>query len=144
MIVVEKTFVIKGRPVKQWILLDANGKNLGRLATDIVKYLLGKHKPTFTPGVDMGDFVVIVNADKMKFTQKRLEDKTYNRHSGYPSGLKSYRLQEMLIRHPENVIQYAVWGMLPHNRMGKKILKRLKIYTTNEHPHEAQNPQPVA
>jgi len=141
---VEKTFVIKGRPVKQWILLDANGKNLGRLATDIVKYLLGKHKPTFTPGVDMGDFVVIVNADKMKFTQKRLEDKTYNRHSGYPSGLKSYRLQEMLIRHPENVIQYAVWGMLPHNRMGKKILKRLKIYTTNEHPHEAQNPQPVA
>lgn len=140
----EKTFVIKGRPVKQWILLDANGKNLGRLATDIVKYLLGKHKPTFTPGVDMGDFVVIVNADKMKFTQKRLEDKTYNRHSGYPSGLKSYRLQEMLIRHPENVIQYAVWGMLPHNRMGKKILKRLKIYTTNEHPHEAQNPQPVA
>jgi large subunit ribosomal protein L13 len=144
MIVVEKTYVIKGKPEKQWILLDANGKNLGRLATEIVRYLLGKHKPTFTPGVDMGDFVVIVNADKLEFTQKRLEEKFYNRHSGYPSGLKSYRLQEMLVRHPENVIQYAVWGMLPHNRMGKKILKRLKIYTSNEHPHEAQKPQSVA
>jgi len=141
---VQKTYVNKGKAESKWVLFDANGQSLGRLCTQIAETLLGKHKPNFAPGVDMGDFVVVVNATKLNFSQKQLDDKMYYRHSGYPGGLKTLTLREMLQKHPERVIRKAVWGMLPHNKFGRKILKRLKIYVGNEHPHEAQNPQPLA
>ena len=140
----EKTYVIKGKTEPNWLLVDANGQNLGRLATKIAYYLLGKHKPTFTPGVDMGDVVVIVNASKLRFSQKRLETKKYYWHTGYPGGIKSIGLKEQMEKYPERVIQHAVWGMLPHNKLGRKLMKRIKIYSGNEHPHVAQNPKPVA
>jgi len=140
---VQKTYVNKGKAEAQWVLFDANGQSLGRLCTQIAEILLGKHKTNFTPGVDMGDFVVVVNATKLNFTQKQLDDKMYYRHSGYPGGLKTLTLRDMLQKHPERVIRKAVWGMLPHNKFGRKIIKRLKIYVGNEHPHEAQNPQPL-
>jgi large subunit ribosomal protein L13 len=138
---VQKTYVIKGKPESQWVLFDANEQSLGRLSTQIAEILLGKHKPNYTPGVDMGDFVIVVNADKFDFSQKRLEDKLYHRHSGYPGGLRTVTLREMLQKHPDRVIRKAVWGMLPHNRLGRKLLKRLKVYVGSDHPHEAQKPQ---
>ena len=140
----EKTYVIKGKPENKWLLVDANEQSLGRLATQIAEYLLGKHKPEFTPGVDMGDFVVVINVEKLSFTQKRLDEKLYQHHSGYPGGLRTTRLREMLQKHPDRVIRKAVWGMLPHNRYGRKLLKRLKIYAGNQHPHEAQQPMLVS
>ncbi len=140
----EKTYVIKGKAESEWLLFDANEQVLGRLATRIAEALLGKHKPNFTPGVDMGDFVVVVNAEKLLLTQKRLDEKMYYRHSGYPGGLKEMNLREMLKKHPDRVIKRAVWGMLPHNRFGRKLLGRLKVYAGNEHPHEAQKPQLVS
>lgn len=143
MTAVERTYFIKGKAESNWILVDANDQNLGRFATKIAGFLLGKHKPEFTPGVDMGDFVVVVNVDKLRFTQKRLEEKIYYRHSGYPGGLKETKLRDMMQKHPDRVIRIAVKGMLPHNRLGRRLLKRLKVYAGNEHPHEAQNPQPV-
>jgi large subunit ribosomal protein L13 len=141
---VEKTYVIKGKAETNWILVDANDQGLGRLATQIAHYLMGKHKPTFTPGVDMGDAVVVINVSRLRLTQKRLEEKMYYRHSGYPGGLKTTSLKDMLARHPDRVIRAAVWGMLPHNRLGRVMLKRLKIYPGNDHPHQAQNPQAVS
>lgn len=140
----EKTYVIKGKTEPKWLLVDANGQSLGRLSTQIARYLLGKHKADFTPGVDMGDIVVVINAEKLRFTQKRLEDKKYYQHSGYPGGLRTLTLKEMLNRFPDRVIRHAVWGMLPHNSLGRQLMTRLKIYAGNEHPHEAQNPQPIA
>jgi large subunit ribosomal protein L13 len=140
---VEKTYVIKGEAQSEWILVDANSQSLGRLATQIAGYLLGKHKPNFTPGVDMGDHVVVINAEALSFTPKRLEEKMYHRHSGYPSGLTSIRLRDMLKTYPERVIRRAVWGMLPHNRFGRKLLKRLKVYAGSSHPHAGQSPQAV-
>ena len=139
----DKTFVIKGTPEANWILMDANGAGIGRLATQIVTYLLGKHKPTYTPGVEMGDFVVVINASKMQITGKRLDSKNYYRHSGYPGGLKTTNLRDQMKNRPDRVIRAAVWGMLPHNKVGRQLIKRLKIYSGNEHPHVAQNPQPV-
>lgn len=141
---VEKTYVIKGKPESKWVLMDASDQGLGRLSTQIACYLLGKHKPTYTPGVDMGDFVVVVNASKLRFTQKRLLEKIYYSHSGYPGGLKSVKLRDQLEKHPDRVIRHAVWGMLPHNKLGRRLLKRLKIFAGSEHDHQAQNPQPVA
>ena len=141
---VQKTYVNKGKAESNWVLFDANEQSLGRLSTQIAEVLLGKHKPNFTPGVDMGDFVVVVNVEKLNFTQKRLDEKMYYRHSGYPGGLKSLTLREMLQKHPERIIQKAVWGMLPHNRLGRKLLKRMKVYVGNDHPHEAQKPQPLS
>ncbi len=143
-----KTYYPKaGEIERQWYVIDANGQNLGRLATQIAAILLGKHKPTFTPGVDMGDFVVVINAERISVTGTRttskLDSKKYYRHSGYPGGLKVTSLREQLARHPERVIQKAVWGMLPHNRLGRKLLKRLKVYAGPEHPHVAQKPQPI-
>jgi large subunit ribosomal protein L13 len=141
---VEKTFYPKGKDKEEnWILVDANQQSLGRLATQIAHYLLGKHKAEFTPGV-AGDFVIVVNASALSFTEKRLDEKMYYRHSGYPGGLRSLTLRQMMDRYPERVISKAVWGMLPHNRLGRKLMRRLKVYAGNEHPHEAQNPQPVA
>ncbi|MHB8857451.1 MAG: 50S ribosomal protein L13 [Bellilinea sp.] len=141
---VDKTYVIKGKPETKWILVDAADQNLGRLATQIAAYLLGKHKPTFTPGVAVGDFVVVVNAGKLGLSEKRLDTKNYYRHSGYPGGLKTVGLREQIQTHPDRVIRAAVWGMLPHNKLGRILIKRLKVYGGAEHPHEAQTPEPVA
>ena len=141
---VDKTFVLKGKAESDWILVDANDQVPGRLATQIAHYLLGKHKPTFTPGVGMGDFVVVINASQLKVAAKRLDEKNYHKHSGYPGGLKTINMRDLMKKHPDRVIRQAVWGMLPHNRLGRALLKRLKVYAGNEHPHEAQKPQTVA
>lgn len=140
----EKTYVIKGKPESNWLLVDAKGQKLGRLATEITKYLLGKHKPTFTPGVDMGDFVVVINASELDIDQKRLDNKMYHRHSGYPGGLTSVSMRKQMETYPDRVIRAAVKGMLPQNKQNARLMKRLRIYAGSEHPHEAQNPEAVA
>lgn len=140
----QKTYVPKsGDVTHEWKLVDANGKNLGRLATQISIILLGKDKPTFTPGVDTGDYVIVVNAEHITVTGNKLDDKYYYRHTGYPGGLKKINLRDQLAKHPDRVIRQAVWGMLPHNRMGRKLLKKLKIYAGTDHPHQAQEPVQV-
>jgi large subunit ribosomal protein L13 len=126
---------------RTWHVVDAEGKTLGRLATQIANVLRGKHKPTYTPHVDVGDFVVVVNAEKVVVTGKKREDKVYWRHSGYPGGIRSRTLAEMLDRRPEEVLRKAVKGMLPRNRLARMQLKKLKIYAGPEHPHEAQKPE---
>jgi len=141
---VDKTYVPKGTVEPKWLLVDVNDQGLGRVATQISQYLLGKHKPEFTPGVEMGDFVVVINASHLRLTNKRMDDKSYNKHSGYPGGLKTVSLRTQLRIHPDRVIRAAVWGMLPHNKLGRQLIKKLKIYAGNEHPHEAQNPEKVA
>lgn len=141
---VEKTFVIKGKAESVWILVNADDQGLGRLATQISRFLLGKHKPTYSPGVDMGDFVVVVNATKLRLTNKRETSKMYHHHTGFPGGLKTISLRDQMKVRPDRVIRAAVWGMLPHNKLGRQLIKKLKIYAGNEHPHEAQNPQPFA
>lgn len=140
---VDKTFVIKGTPEAEWVLVDAADQGIGRLATQIAGFLLGKHKPTFTPGVEMGDFVIVINASQLKITGKRLDEKNYYHHSNYPGGLKTTSLRDQMKNRPDLVIRAAVWGMLPHNKVGRQLIKRLKIYAGNEHPHAAQNPHPV-
>ena len=140
----QKTYVPKsGEITHEWVLVDANGQNLGRLATQISTILLGKSKPTFTPGVDTGDYVVVVNAERITVTGKKLDDKYYYRHSGYPGGLKQINLRDQLAKHPDRVIRQAVWGMLPHNRLGRKLIKKLKVYAGPDHPHLAQDPKQV-
>lgn len=140
----EKTYVIKGKPESKWVLIDASNQSLGRLSTKIAMHLMGKHKPDFTPGVEMGDFVVVINVSQLALTQRLVTDKMYYHHSGYPGGLRTTSLRDMMISHPDRVIRAAVWGMLPHNKIGRKLLKRLKIYGGSEHPHAAQNPSLVA
>ena len=140
---VDKTFVIKGRPEANWLLVDATDQGIGRLATQIAGYLLGKHKPTYTPGVDMGDFVVVINASALEITNKRLDEKNYYHHSGYPGGLTTVNLRDQMKNRPDRVIRAAVWGMLPHNKLGRRLIKKLKIYAGGEHPHSAQQPQTV-
>jgi large subunit ribosomal protein L13 len=141
---VDKTFVPKGKVVSDWLLVDASGQPLGRLATQIAAYLLGKHKPMFTPGVEVGDFVVVVNARSVGVSSTRLEEKNYYHHSNYPGGLKTTSIRDQLKNHPDRVIRAAVWGMLPHNKMGRRLIKKLKVYGGTEHPHGPQNPQTVA
>jgi len=128
---------------RNWLLVDANGQTLGRLATQIADALRGKRKPTFTPHIDTGDFVVVINAEKIAVTGKKRDDKIYYRHSGYPGGLKTRTLDEMLERKPEDVIRLAVKGMLPKNRLARKQITKLKIYAGPEHPHQAQQPTPI-
>ncbi len=141
----QKTYIPKADDLNaEWVLVDANGQNLGRLASQIAVILLGKHKPTFTPGVSVGDFVVVINAEQISVTGNKLEDKFYYHHSGYPSGIKSISLRQQLEKHPDRVIRSAVWGMLPHNKFGRHIIDRLKIYAGSDHPHEAQQPKPLA
>jgi large subunit ribosomal protein L13 len=141
---VQKTYVPKPDEIThEWYLVDANDQNLGRLASEIAQILLGKHKSIFTPGVDTGDFVIVVNAERVSVTGNKMEDKFYYRHSGYPSGLKKISLKDQLARHPERVITRAVWGMLPHNKYGKRVLKKLKVYAGPDHPHGAQQPEPL-
>jgi large subunit ribosomal protein L13 len=128
---------------RNWLLVDAEGQTLGRLATQIADALRGKRKPTYTPHVDVGDFVVVVNAEKISVTGQKRQEKLYHRHSGYPGGLKTRTLNDMLERRPEEVIRLAVRGMLPKNRLARKQLTKLKVYAGPEHPHEAQKPQPM-
>ena len=128
---------------RNWLLVDAEGQTLGRLATQIADALRGKRKPTYTPHCDTGDFVVVVNAAKIKVTGNKLNDKIYYRHSGYPGGLRSRTLGEMLERRPEEVIRKAVKGMLPRNRLARQQLRKLKVYAGPAHPHEAQKPTPM-
>ena len=128
---------------RNWLVVDASGQTLGRLATQIADALRGKRKPQYTPHCDVGDFVIVVNADKISVTGRKLEQKRYYRHSGYPGGLRSRTLAEMLDRRPEEVIRKAVRGMLPRTRLGRAQLRKLKVYAGPEHPHEAQKPEPM-
>ena len=128
---------------RNWLLVDANGQNLGRLSTQLATLLRGKHKPEYTPHCDVGDFVVVINAEKISVTGKKREEKRYYRHSGYPGGIKSRTLNEMLDRRPEEVIRIAVKGMLPRNRLARKQINKLKVYAGTEHPHAAQLPTPI-
>ena len=139
-----KTYTAKPREIEQaWRLVDADGQILGRLATDIADTLRGKNKPAYTPHVDTGDFVIVVNAEKVRVTGKKLEQKIYYRHSGYPGGLRERTLAEQLARRPEEVIRKAVKGMLPKNKLAAAQLRKLKVYAGPEHPHAAQNPAPL-
>ncbi|SMP08577.1 LSU ribosomal protein L13P [Desulfurobacterium pacificum] len=139
-----KTFMQRKEDVqREWYIVDATGKTLGRLATEIAKVLMGKHKPTYTPHVDGGDFVVVVNAEKVFVTGKKLTDKIYYKHTGYMGHLKETTLKEMLEKKPEEVIRLAVRGMLPKNKLRDRRMKRLKVYAGPEHPHKAQNPKPL-
>ena len=126
---------------KDWYVANAEGKTLGRLASQIAKVLRGKHKPSFTPHMDMGDFVVVVNAEKVTVSGKKESDKTYFKHSGYIGSTTFTKLDQMRRSHPERIVEKAVWGMLPKNRLGRAIIKHLKVYRGPEHPHEAQQPK---
>ena len=128
---------------RDWVVVDATGQTLGRLATQIATALRGKHKPEYTPHCDVGDFVVVINAEKIAVTGKKREEKLYHRYSGYPGGLRSRTLSEMLERRPEEVIRLAVKGMLPRNRIARAQLRKLKVYAGSEHPHAAQQPKPM-
>lgn len=138
---IQKTYMATEAMPKKWYQMDAQNQILGRLAVDIATILMGKHKPIYTPHVDTGDFVVVTNAKKIKVTGKKLEDKNYYAWSGYPSGLKVKNLATMLEKHPEKVIQLAVRRMLPKNKLGRRMLKKLKIYAGASHPHSAQCPE---
>ena len=139
-----KTYSAKpGEVTREWYLVDADGQTLGRLATLIADTLRGKRKPQYTPHVDTGDFVVVVNAEKIQVTGNKLDQKRYYRHSGYPGGLRSRTLREQLERRPTEVLRVAVKGMLPKNRLARQQIRKLKIYAGPEHPHEAQNPRPL-
>ncbi len=135
----QKTYSPKASEVTHaWRLVDAEGQTLGRLATQIARFLRGKHLPTFAEHMDLGDFVVVINARGIRVTGNKAQQRLYYRHSTYPGGLKSVALGELLARHPERVIRHTVRGMLPHNALGRKMLRKLKVYAGSEHPHEAQ------
>jgi large subunit ribosomal protein L13 len=126
---------------RQWFVVDATGLNLGRLAARVAAILRGKHKTTFAPHMDTGDYVIVLNAGKITVTGDKMETKLYSRHSQFPGGFRQTSLRDMLAKHPERVVEIAVKGMLPHNRLGRQMFKKLKVYTGNTHPHQAQNPQ---
>jgi len=134
----------EGKVTKKWHLVDANGKTLGRLASRIAILLRGKHKPIFTPHMDAGDFVIVVNADKVALTGNKWKDKLYIHHSGYPGGLKSMSAEKVREKKPERLITMAVQGMLPKNKLGRRLLKKLKVYSGEAHPHQAQQPEAFA
>jgi large subunit ribosomal protein L13 len=137
-----KTYMAKSETVeRKWYVVDAKGKTLGRLASEVAKILRGKHKPTFTPHVDTGDFVIVINADQVEVTGKKAEKKLYRWHSGYPGGLKERTFNEMIEKKPTEVVYRAVKGMLPKNRLGRKMIKKLKVYAGPDHKHEAQQPE---
>lgn len=128
---------------RNWLLVDVEDQVVGRAASRIAQLLRGKERPTFTPHVDAGEFVVVVNAAKVRFTGNKRSDKVYYRHTGYPGGLKETTADEQLAKHPDRVLRDAVWGMLPKNRLSRQLMKKLKIYTGAEHPHAAQAPKPI-
>jgi large subunit ribosomal protein L13 len=137
-----RTYSAKPQEIqREWFVVDAQGQTLGRLATQVATILRGKHKPFYTPHVDCGDFVIVVNAEKVRVTGKKLDQKIYYRHSGYPGGLKQVSLRRQLEIHPERVVEAAVRGMLPKNRLGRKLFKKLKVYAGPTHPHQAQKPK---
>ncbi|WP_227764178.1 50S ribosomal protein L13 [Zhaonella formicivorans] len=136
------TYMAKpGEVARKWYVIDATDKTLGRLATEVARLLRGKHKPIFTPHVDTGDHVIVINAEKVRLTGNKLRDKLYVRHSRYPGGLKTMDYQTLLQKHPERAIEIAVKGMIPHNRLGRQVIKKLKVYRGAEHPHQAQKPE---
>jgi large subunit ribosomal protein L13 len=138
-----KSYMARPRAVeRKWHLINAEGQTLGRLATEIARLLRGKHKPQYTPHIDTGDFVVVVNAEKVFVTGKKAEQKVYYRHTGYPGGLREMSYEDMLERKPTEVLRKAVKGMMPKTRLGRQQFKKLKIYAGPEHPHEAQAPEP--
>jgi large subunit ribosomal protein L13 len=140
-----KTYIPAGRDIeREWYIVDAKGQNLGRLAAKIAIVLRGKHKPMYTKEADVGDFVIVINAGQVTFTGRKLSDKMYYSHSGYPGGLSEMNLGDMLERHPGRVIERAVRGMLPHNRLGQQMYRKLKVYEDDRHPHEAQRPRDLA
>ena len=137
-----KTRSLKAAEIqKEWYIADAEGKTLGRFASEIAKVLRGKHKPTFTPNLDMGDFVIVVNADKVKLSGSKETNKTYFKHSGYIGSTTFTKVDHMRRTHPERIVEKAVWGMLPKNRLGRAIIKHLKVYIGEDHPHSAQQPK---
>jgi large subunit ribosomal protein L13 len=139
-----RTFVPKGGEIHQdWFVVDASNAVLGRLSTTVARLLRGKHKPTFTPGLDVGDFVIVINAGRVKLTGNKWDDKKYYRHSGDPGHLKQHTARELRDKTPERLVRFAVWGMLPKNRLGRQLLKKLKVYAGPEHPHQAQQPQQI-
>lgn len=139
-----KTYVVKPADIsREWYVIDANGKTLGRLATEVAKLLHGKHKPIFTPHMDTGDFVIVVNADLIRVTGRKYTDKMYYRHSTYPGGFRSQSLGELMQDNPTRAIYFAVRGMLPKNRLGRQMIKKLKVYAGKDHPHQAQQPKPL-
>jgi len=140
-----KTFVMRKEDVNpQWYLVDADGKTLGRLATKLADVLRGKNKPTFTPSVSMGDFVVVVNAEKIVLTGNKLKDKLYRHHTGYPRGLREIAAGDLLAKFPDRLIRDAVYGMLPKNKLREHMIRKLKVYKGSDHPHTAQQPAPLA
>lgn len=137
-----KSYVAKPQEVeRKWYVVDAEGKTLGRLATQVATILRGKHKPTFTPHVDTGDFVIILNAEKVKLTGKKLDQKMYRWHTGYPGGLKERTYRDMINNKPEKVVFSAIKGMLPKNKLGRQMVKKLRVYRGTEHGHQAQQPE---
>jgi large subunit ribosomal protein L13 len=137
----KSTYFFKQNEVEQkWYLVDAQGQTLGRIATQVARVLRGKHKPMFTPNIDAGDFVIVVNAEKVKVTGKRTELKDYFHYTGYPGGAVFESFKDLVKKNPQRVFEHAVKGMLPHNRLGRRILKKLKVYPGTEHPHAAQKP----
>lgn len=139
---IQRTYVANPEQVqREWYVVDATDKTLGRLASQIAQILRGKHKPEYTPHVDTGDFIIVVNAEKVNVTGRKLDQKSYYQHSGYPGGLRETKLRRQLELHPERVIEAAVRGMLPRGPLGRKMFKKLKIYAGPEHPHQAQQPK---
>jgi large subunit ribosomal protein L13 len=139
-----KTISMRAQDVQRsWLIVDAENKTLGRLATEVARRLRGKHKPEYTPHVDTGDFVIVVNADKVTVTGKKTTDKMYYRHSGYPGGIKAISFEHLREKHPERIIEKAVKGMLPRNPLGRAMFRKLKVYAGGEHPHSAQQPVPL-
>jgi large subunit ribosomal protein L13 len=138
------TYMAKNEEVERsWFVVDAENKTLGRLASKIAQYIRGKHKPTFTPHVDMGDYVIVVNAEKINLTGNKLDQKKYYKHSNYPGGIKEVTYRELLAKDPEFIIEKAVKGMLPSNKLGRKMIKKLKVYSGANHPHQAQKPEKI-
>ena len=125
---------------RQWFVVDAKDEILGRLATEIARILRGKHKPRYTPHADMGDHVIVINADKIRVTGRKADQKLYYRHTGYAGGIRSTSYREIMEKHPERILRKAIWGMLPHNSLGRLMFKKLRVYAGDEHPHQAQKP----
>jgi large subunit ribosomal protein L13 len=139
-----KTYVTKQSEVeRKWYVVDAAGQTLGRLASEVARVLRGKHKPIYSPSVDTGDYVIVVNAERIHVTGRKLDQKMYYRYSGYPGGLKQITLRNLLQKHPTRVIKHAVKGMLPRNKLGRRMFKKLRVYAGPDHPHAAQQPSPL-
>ncbi|MFH1006588.1 MAG: 50S ribosomal protein L13 [Candidatus Latescibacterota bacterium] len=139
-----KTYLAKPSEIqRKWFVADAEGKILGRFASEIAQILRGKHKPIYSPHLDVGDHVIVINASHIQLTGRKADQKIYWRHTGHPGGLRGTPFKELLARKPERVVQKAVWGMLPHNRLGRKMIKKLKVYGGGEHVHQAQSPEAI-